>query len=137
MNKSTLTLKIFLLILANDLLDGAAQLFMKKGLVQAGMGTLGLHHLFSFVAQNSSSGFVWLGISLYALNFFLWIVVLSRVDLSIAMPLSNLTYLFTPFIAMFFLHETVNHLRWLGIVLIIAGIHFLSRSARPAALKIS
>ena len=130
MNKS-LTLKIFLLIITNDLVDAVAQLFMKKGM-NAEMGSLNLHHLFNFMVQTGSSGWVWFGIILSLLNFFLWIGVLSRIDLSTALPLSNVTYMLTPLVGMVFLHEIVTPVRWLGILLIVAGIHFISRSAQTA-----
>jgi len=60
--KSHLTLKIFMLIVLSDVVDTAAQLIMKKGL--AGSPLL-----------------VGIGVLIYVLNFFIWIVVLYKVDL--------------------------------------------------------
>ncbi len=111
-----LPLKIFLFIIINDLLDTAAQLLMKKG----------IHHFINF--PNPDSFLFWIGLIIYLSNFFLWMNILSKVDLSVALPLASSSYILIPIAAIFFLHEFVSPLRWLGLVLIILGIYFVSRS---------
>ncbi len=107
--KSKLTLSIFLMIVANDLVDTAAQLLMKKGLV----------HLDIFLVA---------GLILYASNFFLWMKVLSHIDLTIALPLASSSYILIPVAAIIFFHESISPLRWLGLALIVLGIYSISRS---------
>ncbi len=131
MKNHQLTLKIFALIVLNDIGDTIAQLLMKKGLVQTGISSVTLSNIVEFVTRNASSGFVWLGIIFYAFNFFTWIVILYKVDLSIAMPVGSTSYIFIPIMAVIFLHEHVSLLRWAGILLIVLGIHFVSQSRRP------
>lgn len=132
MKNSALTLKIFLLIILNDIGDTVAQLLMKKGLAHTGISSVNFGNMLEFASRSSSSPLVWLGLFIFVMNFFVWIIILSRVDLSIAMPVGSTSYIFVPIVAMIFLHEHVGPLRWLGIVLIILGIHFVSQSARPA-----
>lgn len=132
MKNSGLTLKIFLLIILNDIGDTVAQLLMKKGLAATGIDNVGLGNIAEFAVKNASSPLVWLGIFVFILNFFVWIVILSRVDLSIAMPVGSTCYIFVPIAAMIFLHEHVSLLRWAGILLIVLGIHFVSQSKKPA-----
>jgi drug/metabolite transporter (DMT)-like permease len=129
MKTSGLTLKIFLLIVLNDIGDTAAQLLMKKGLVHTGIDSVNFGNVAEFAVKNAASPLVWLGIFIFVLNFFVWIVILSRVDLSIAMPVGSTSYIFVPIAAMLFLREHVGMLRWAGIILIVLGIHFVSRSA--------
>lgn len=112
-NIGHLTLKIFLLIVLNDIADTLAQFLMKKGLMEAG----------PFI--------VTLGILVYALNFLVWITILYKVDLSIAMPVGSTSYILIPLVAMLFLHEHISPLRWLGIIMIVLGIYFVSRSKKP------
>ena len=128
MKSNPLTLKIFFLIVFTDILDSAAQLFMKKGLVATGVGSVHLSNAVDFLLQNAASPMVWAGLLFYALTFFIWIVVLCQVDLSIALPLGSTSYILIPLIAIFFLRESVSPLRWVGIFLIISGIHFVSKS---------
>ena len=130
MKSSGLTLKIFLLIVLNDVGDTIAQLLMKKGLIKTGIDNVNLGNIVEFAARNVSSPLVWLGIFVFIVNFFIWIIILSRVDLSIAMPVGSTSYIFVPIAAMFFLHEHVSVLRWAGIILIVLGIHFVSQSQR-------
>lgn len=131
MQNSGLTLKVFLLIILNDIGDTFAQLLMKKGLVQTGIDNVNIGNSVEFAVKNAHSPLVWLGIFVFVLNFFVWIVILSRVDLSIAMPVGSTCYIFVPIVAMMFLHEHVGLLRWAGIALIILGIHFVSQSKKP------
>jgi len=132
MKKSHLTLKIFALIVLNDLIDTLAQFLMKKGLIETGIGSVTFANLAEFASRNASSLLLWLGIIVQVLNFFVWIVILYKVDLSIAMPVGSTSYIFIPLVAALFLHEHVSLVRWAGIVLIILGIHFVSQSRKPA-----
>ncbi len=128
MKRNPLTLKLFFFIVSTDVLDSVAQLFMKKGLVATGIESVTLSNALDFIIHNASSPMVWFGILLYALTFFIWIVVLCQVDLSVALPLGSTSYIMIPLIAIVFLKESVSPLRWVGIALVIMGIHFVSKS---------
>ena len=108
-------LKIFLFLIINDLQDTCAQLLMKKGLRH---GDITNPHFYLFL----------IGLVIYISNFFLWMFILSKIDLSVALPLASIGYILVPFAAIFFLHEFVTPLRWLGLVFIILGIYFVSQS---------
>lgn len=136
MKKGALTLKVFLVVVMNDMGDSIAQLFMKKGLVQTGINLVNLDNIFEFISRNASSLLVWLGILVYVLNFFLWIIILSRIELSVAMPVGSTSYVIIPLLAMIFLNEKVNLIRWTGILLVMAGIHFVSKSTRSEPAKL-
>ncbi len=137
MKKSALTLKIFLAIVLNDMGDSIAQLFMKKGLTETGITSVHLNNILEFLSRNASSGLVWLGIVIYALGFFIWIIILSRIDLSIAMPVGSTSYVAIPILALIFLNEKISALRWIGILLIVAGIHFVSKSTHSVSERTS
>ena len=112
MRRNDLTLKVFLFCVMNDCLDSVAQVFMKKG-----------------IGHFPEAWYLGIGIALYALNFLLWIGILSRLDLSTAVPIASTNYIILPILAMFFLGEHIGLLRWIGIAFIILGIHFISKSA--------
>ena len=135
MKKSHLTLGILGLIILNDLIDTLAQVLMKKGLVQTGIDSVNFGNIAEFVVKNASSSFLWLGIFVFTLNFFVWIVILYKVDLSIAMPVGSFCYVFVPISAMLFLHEYISPIRWAGIICIILGIHFVAQSKKPAQVE--
>ena len=123
-----LPLKIFLFVVINDLIDTAGQLLMKKGLGQADLNSVAafFHHLFNF--GNHDIYFFWFGLAVYVSNFFLWMSILSKIDLSVALPLASSGYIIIPLAAVFFLHEHLPLTRWLGLILIVSGIIFISQS---------
>ncbi len=114
-----IALRIFFLIIANDVLDTGAQLLMKRGLASG----FNLFHLGS-----PDMIFLWLGVLVFALTFFIWMVILREVDLSVALPIGSMSYIIIPVVAVLILHEHVNIFRWVGIVFIVLGICFVSQT---------
>jgi len=130
MRKNRLTFNIFLLIVMTDVVESLAELFMKQGLTKAGISAVNLNNLFESVSRGAASWLIWLGVLLYIVNFFIWIAVLSRVQLSVAFPMGSTCYVYVPILATVFLHEHVGLVRWAGIALIILGIHVVSKSSQ-------
>ena len=128
MKKNHITFKVFLLIIATDINESIAQIFLKKGLNWVGMDNITTGNLADFFLKSFTSPFVWAWMAVFLINFFLWITVLSRVDLSVAFPVGSTSYIYVPLLSILFLHEVMNPMRWAGIILIIAGIHFVSKS---------
>jgi drug/metabolite transporter (DMT)-like permease len=115
-----LSASTFLLIAATILLDVFGQLGFKLGLNRAD------------VSDSSAAGHVfwlrlftqpWLlfGIAAYALEFFLWLAVLSRIELSIAFPLASLSYCGVLLASRVVLGEKISRRRWTGCGLITLG----------------
>ena len=130
MQKGHLTLKVFALIILNDLLDSVAQLCMKKGSAQTGISLITLHNIVEFGLRSLSSWLIWSGIFIYLASFLLWLVIIYCVDLSIAMLLGSVAYVLVPIISIIFLHEHVSPIRWFGIAFVIIGIYFISQSKK-------
>jgi drug/metabolite transporter (DMT)-like permease len=138
MNKpGGLTLRVFAMIFLNDVIDALAQILMKKGIVGGDVISWGFHSMISFVVQNAASPLVIVGVILYALNFFLWIVILTRLDLSLAVPLGSTTYALIPLASVIFLHEKISMTGVAGIFCVILGILILSKSESSARKRIS
>ncbi|HEY3926934.1 MAG TPA: EamA family transporter [Candidatus Koribacter sp.] len=80
-----------------------------------------------------------LGILLLLGYFASYLTSLSWADLTYVLPASALGYILVAVIAKFLLHEYVSPVRWIGIVLIVAGVgfvatgsHITKREKRPA-----
>jgi multidrug transporter EmrE-like cation transporter len=56
-----------------------------------------------------------------------WLLVLSRVEVSIAYPLTSLGYIATALIAYVMLGEDFSSIRIAGILIIIAGVYLVCR----------
>jgi drug/metabolite transporter (DMT)-like permease len=71
------------------------------------------------VARN---GWVAAGVALLGLHLGLYLLVLRRADLSFALPLTAASYPLSALMARFYLHEHVTAGRWIGTLLIMAGV---------------
>jgi len=119
-------LQVTLLILLDIALVVAGQFFMKFGINKVGSFTE--MPLGEFLAKSFTSYLVLLGILLYAISAVVWIIVLSKVNLSFAYPMLSLGYIFILFVSYFLLGENITVLRILGVALIMIGIFFLYQS---------
>lgn len=63
-----------------------------------------------------------LGVFLYGLSSIIFIVVLKMTDLSIAYPMTSMSYIFVTILSYKFLKEKINRYKTIGIVLIIIGV---------------
>ena len=73
---------------------------------------------------------LWLGLTLFGVSALFWLVVLSRVDLSVAYPFVGLSYIIVVLFSRLFLNEQVTALRWLGVVVVAVGIAIVGLSFR-------
>ncbi|MDD4954808.1 MAG: EamA family transporter, partial [Candidatus Omnitrophica bacterium] len=64
------------------------------------------------------------------LIFVIWSTILSKIDLSVAVPVASFSYILVPLTSIVFLHEKINGVRWLGIIFILMGIIFTSLSSK-------
>lgn len=73
---------------------------------------------------------LWLGLALFGISALFWLVVLSRVRLSVAYPIVGISYILIVLLARFRLHEHVPALRWVGVSVIALGIAIIGFSFR-------
>ncbi len=74
------------------------------------------------------SPFIIIGLVLYAFSAFAWLAVLSLLDVSMAFPLTSMTYVLVAVLAFFIFKENITLVRWAGIFLVIMGCFLVSRS---------
>ena len=68
------------------------------------------------------------GLVCYAISVVVWILALSRVEVSIAYPMLSLGYVVNAAAAYFLFGEDVNAMRMAGIFVIIVGVVLVARS---------
>ncbi|MFO1364062.1 MAG: 4-amino-4-deoxy-L-arabinose transferase [Burkholderiales bacterium] len=116
------------LILAGVLLNAAAQLLLKAGTNAVGP--------FEFAAANAVPVGLKLafephilgGIGCYVASVVVWILALSRVEVSIAYPMLSIGYVVNAVAAHYLFGEAVSPLRLAGIGVIILGVFIVARS---------
>ncbi|MHB1544000.1 MAG: EamA family transporter [Gammaproteobacteria bacterium] len=117
----------FLLILTGVLLNAVAQLLLKAAV--RGMGHIGLSgptlvRAGWVLAQNP---YLLGGLVCYATSLVVWILALSRVEVSLAYPMLSLGYVVTALGAWAIFSERLGPVQWVGICVIILGVVLLAR----------
>jgi multidrug transporter EmrE-like cation transporter len=119
------------LILSGVGLNAAAQLLLKAG--ANGVGAIPMNGLvFPAIRSLMFSGWVLAGLACYAVSVVIWIVALSRVEVSIAYPMLSAGYVVTAIAGWLLFGEALTPLRLAAIGLIILGVCVLAASARTA-----
>lgn len=72
--------------------------------------------------------FFQIALALFILQFFNWMMVLTRADLSYVQPITALSYLTVTGASIVFFHEQVSLLRVAGLGMILAGVWFISQT---------
>ena len=105
------------------------QILMKTGVSQIGqIGNLGKLINPSTVFSIFTNVYVIGGLLLYAMAFFLWLGALSTLDVSLMYPLLSLSYVVTAILGLIFLKEDITLLRWVGVMVVVAGCFMILRS---------
>jgi len=131
MFKKNLTLKIILFLVFSDILETFTQFcFKKSALSQSGIDIRIFSDIFNFLLGAFSSWFLWLGLLSVLLTFVVWSTVLSKIDLSVAVPVASFSYILIPLVSIIFLQEKISLLRWSGIFFILIGVIFVSLSSK-------
>lgn len=118
----------FSFIVVGVLLNAVAQLLLKAGARNVGEIHLTLQNLFSVGLKVASQWPIIGGLTCYVLSVVLWIIALSRVDVSIAYPMLSLGYVVTAFGAWYLFGEALSAQRLMAIVVILVGVAWLART---------
>ncbi|MCU0651770.1 MAG: EamA family transporter [Candidatus Omnitrophica bacterium] len=130
MSKRRVTLKILLFLVATDIFETLTQFFFKKSaMLQSSFTFKNLGDTIAFMKPLVFSPYLWLGFIFVFLTFVLWSTVLSKIDLSVAVPIASFSYILVPLVSIYFLHEVMTFLDWTGIFFILVGVVFVSMSS--------
>lgn len=105
------------------------QLLIKQGLKQTGPVPIDLGGLVGLIPRILATPLLLTGCLIGFLTTLLWLMILSRLELSYASPILTAIY-FVLLLAFsrVMLHENVSSARWLGVLLTIVGIALISRN---------
>lgn len=117
----------FSLIIFGVLLNAVAQLALKAGVRDLGPIGLSMDQVAPASLRLMSEPYLWTGLVLYAVSVVVWILALSRVDVSIAYPMLSLGYVVNAVAAYWLFGEVLTPMRLAGIGIIIVGVYVLTR----------
>jgi undecaprenyl phosphate-alpha-L-ara4N flippase subunit ArnE len=121
--------KSLFLILTSVILGVSGQLCLKAGMDRVGaLSAGGIGSIIQTGLRVVTTPLVFAGLALYGIGALTWLMVLSKLDLSLAYPMLALTYILIPLAARFILGEQVPALRWLGVGIIFIGVAVVSQT---------
>jgi uncharacterized membrane protein len=114
------------LISLTSICDTINQLFLKSAINTLDTASGGVVKIFKFIFKLITIPRVWLSFIFSVISLCIWLLVLSRADLSFAFSADSMHYIFIALVSRFFLREKVCLKRWLGVIFIVIGITIIS-----------
>ena len=122
------------LLLVSVCLAVAGQLTLKSAMDRVGrIGTAQVSAAGDTIVRAAKEPRLWAGLMLFGISAMFWLVVLSRVPLSVAYPFVGISYIIVVAFARVFLGEHVPLMRWVGVVVVGLGIAIVGLSFRRAS----
>ena len=118
----------FGLVLFGVLLNAAAQLLLKAGTNAVGHFAFDKTNILPVGWQLATEPHILGGLTCYVVSVVVWIMALSRVEVSIAYPMLSIGYVVNAAAAYYLFGEAVTPMRLVGIGIIILGVYIVARS---------
>ena len=118
----------FSLLMTGVLLNAGAQLLLKAGTNSVGVFAFSSDNLVPVGWKLATEPHIVGGLGCYVLSVIVWILALSRVEVSIAYPMLSIGYVVNALAAWYLFGEAVTLTRLAGIGIIIVGVYIVARS---------
>lgn len=118
----------FSLLMTGVLLNAGAQLLLKAGTNSVGVFAFSSDNILPVGMKLATEPHIIGGIGCYVISVVVWILALSRVEVSIAYPLLSIGYVINAIAAWYLFGEAVTPMRLTGIGVIILGVYLVARS---------
>jgi len=118
----------FGLIAAGVLLNTFAQLLLKAGTNSIGRFEFALSRALEIGLKLAFNPYILGGLACYAVSLVVWLMALSRVEVSVAYPMLSVGFALNAVLAWWLLGEPVTLQRIAGIAVIIVGVTIVARS---------
>ena len=119
----------FSLILTGVLLNAGAQLLLKAGTNAVGQFEFTMENVLPVGMRLAMEPHILGGMVCYVVSLVVWIMGLSRVEVSVAYPMLSIGYVVNAVAAWYLFGESVSALRLSGIGFIIVGVFLVAKSS--------
>lgn len=123
-----MTLVSLTLIMIGVLLNAAGQLLLKAGANSVGAFAFSRENIVPIGWQLATEPHILGGLTCYVVSVVVWVMALSRVEVSIAYPMLSFGYVVNAIAAWYLFGEAVTPTRLVGIGVIILGVYIVARS---------
>lgn len=121
------TFSNLILIISSVLLNCVAQILIRKGMLSIGEISINFRQLYLHIGEMLVNVYLWISVICYFLSFIIWMLVLSKVEVSFAYPFLSIGYVVTAFAGYWLLGESLSVMRIVGILVICIGVYLISR----------
>ena len=122
-------IKLLSILIVGLIFESAGVVSLKIGITQIGdMNGVSVAELVKVVKAGATNVSVLLGVFCEAVFFASLLILMSKSDISFLWPMTGLSFVFATFAAIWFLHERVSPVRWVGVVCIMIGAALISYS---------
>ena len=118
----------FSLLMTGVLLNAGAQLLLKAGTNSVGVFEFSRDNILPVGWRLATEPHIVGGLACYAISIVVWVMALSRVEVSVAYPLLSIGYVVNAIAAWYLFGEAVTPMRLAGIGIIIVGVCLVARS---------
>ena len=118
----------WVLILSGVMINAAAQLLLKAGTNSVGTFAYSAENILPIGWKLATEPHIIGGLTCYVVSVVIWIMALSRVEVSIAYPMLSFGYIVNALAAWWLFGEAVSIERMIGIGVIIFGVFLITRS---------
>ena len=118
----------FSLLMTGVLLNAGAQLLLKAGTNAVGAFEYSAANIVPVGWKLATEPHIVGGLACYVVSVVVWIMALSRVEVSIAYPLLSVGYVVNAIAAYYLFGEAVTPMRLTGIAVIVVGVWIVARS---------
>jgi multidrug transporter EmrE-like cation transporter len=118
----------FSLLMTGVLLNAGAQLLLKAGTNSVGVFEFSRDNIVPVGWRLATEPHIVGGLACYVISVVVWVIALSRVEVSVAYPLLSIGYVVNAIAAWYLFGEAVTPMRLAGIGIIIVGVCLVARS---------
>ena len=118
----------FSLVMTGVLLNAAAQLLLKAGTNAIGVFEFSTQNVIPVGCKIATQPYILSGIGCYVISVVVWILALSRAEVSVAYPMLSIGYVVNAIAAWYLFGEAVTPVRLAGIGIIVLGVFIVAWS---------
>ena len=116
------------LILSSVFLNALAQIFIRQGMLKLGSVSFNMEQIWNMALSVFTNMYLLSGMFSYGISIVLWMIVLSKVNVSLAYPFLSIGYVVTAVLAYLIFKEPLTVQKILGIAIICLGVVILTYS---------
>ena len=116
------------LILSSVFLNALAQILIRQGMLKLGSVSFNMEQIWNMALSVFTNMYLLSGMFSYGISIILWMIVLSKVNVSLAYPFLSVGYVVTAVLAYLIFKEPLTVQKIFGIAIICLGVVILTYS---------